>query len=103
MLRDASSVGLGAALGALARFALEGPLSLLGVNLVGCLLMGWLRPGAFWGRGVLGGFTSFSTFAHLTATTTPLAAAGYVVATLAGCVAAWFLGDLLADSRGRAA
>ncbi len=99
MLRDASSVGSGAALGALARFVLEGSLSLLGVNLVGCLLMGWLRPGAFWGRGVLGGFTSFSTFAHLAASSTPLAATGYLVCTLVGCVAAWFIGDTLAELR----
>lgn len=101
MLRDAAPVGLGAALGTLARFALEGSLSLLGVNVVGCFLMGWLRPGAFWGRGVLGGFTSFSTFAHLTATSTPLAATGYLLATLGGCVAAWLLGDLLAGRRTR--
>lgn len=101
MLRDAAAVGLGAALGSLARAALEGSLSLLGVNILGCLLMGWRRPGAFWGRGVLGGFTSFSTSVHLTATTSPLSAAAYLAATLVGCVAAWFLGDALARRRAR--
>lgn len=61
--------------------------------------MGRLRPGVFWGRGVLGGFTSFSTFAYLT-TDLPLPeAAGYVAATLFGCVAAWWLGDVLAGRR----
>ena len=99
MLRDAASVGLGAILGAVARTLLDAALPLLGINVLGSLLMGWLRPGAFWGRGVLGGFTSFSTFAWLSATSTPLAAAGYVVATLVGCVAAWLLGDLLARRR----
>ena len=101
MLRDAALVGTGALLGALARYAAEeflgaGALTILGVNILGCFLMGWLRPGVFWGRGVLGGFTSFSTFAHLTATAAaaaPPAAAGYLLATLVGCVGAWLLGD----------
>lgn len=99
MLRDAALTGLGAALGAVARFALDGVLPLLGVNVVGAFLMGRLRPGVFWGRGVLGGFTSFSTFAYLT-TDLPLPeAAGYVAATLFGCMAAWWLGDVLAGRR----
>lgn len=98
MLRDAALVGAGALLGALARYAAEeflgaGALTILWVNILGCFLMGWLRPGVFWGRGVLGGFTSFSTFAHLTAAAAPPAAAGYLLATLVGCVGAWLLGD----------
>lgn len=93
LLVDATVIGAGALLGALARFAVEeflgtGPLPLLGINILGSFLMGLLRPGAFWGRGVLGGFTSFSTFAHLAA-----AAPVYVVATVLGCVGAWLLGD----------
>lgn len=98
MFRDVATVGAGALLGALARFAAEdflgaGPLPLLGVNVLGSFLMGFLRPGAFWGRGVLGGFTSFSTFAYLTASATLLPASGYLLATLTGCVGAWLLGD----------
>lgn len=92
-LFDAVSVGAGAALGAVARYALDGVLSLLGVNILGAFLMGLLRPGAFWGRGVLGGFTSFSTFAYLATSSSFLAGAGYVVLTVVGCVAAWLLGD----------
>lgn len=93
LLVDATVVGAGALLGALARFTVEellgtGPLPLLGINLLGSFLMGLLRPGIFWGRGVLGGFTSFSTFAHLAA-----AAPVYGVATVVGCVGAWLLGD----------
>lgn len=95
MLRDAAAVAIGASCGAVGRFALSGVVPLLGINVVGAFLMGWLRPGVFWGRGVLGGFTSFSTFAFLT-TGLPLpVAAGYVVATLVGCVGAWWAGDLL--------
>lgn len=98
MLRDAATVGAGALLGALARFGVEelfgaGLLPLIGVNVLGSFLMGWLRPGAFWGRGVLGGFTSFSTFAYLTTTVPGLVSTGYVAATLVGCVGAWLLGD----------
>lgn len=98
LLREAATVGVGALLGALARFAVEefcgvGLLPLLGVNVLGSFLMGRLRPGAFWGRGVLGGFTSFSTFAYLTAASTPLLALGYLLSTAVGCVGAWLLGD----------
>ena len=73
-------VGAGGALGALGRYGIEVampygrtdlPFATLLVNVVGCLLLGvlvagwphatWLRP--FLGTGVLGGFTTFSTFA----------------------------------------
>lgn len=98
MLSDAALIGAGALFGALTRYGVEeflgtGPLPLLGVNILGSFLMGWLRPGVFWGRGVLGGFTSFSTFAYFTAGATPPAALGYLLATLVGCVGAWLLGD----------
>jgi len=95
VLRDAAAVSLGAALGAVARFALDGVVSLLGVNVAGAFLMGRLRPGLFAGRGVLGGFTSFSTFAWLTTGLPPLLAGAYVAATLIGCVGAWWVGDAL--------
>lgn len=99
-LLDAAAVGAGAALGALARVGVEkladGLWPLLAVNVLGSFLMGRLRPGVFWGTGVLGGFTSFSTFALLTAGSSPAVAAGYVAATLGGCVGAWWCGDRLA-------
>ncbi|GAB3701778.1 hypothetical protein [Corynebacterium nasicanis] len=69
------------------RFALSGIAPLLGVNVVGAFLMGW-------GRGVLGGFTSFSTFAFPPTDLPRPVAAGYVVATFIGCVGAWWAGDL---------
>jgi fluoride exporter len=73
-------VAVGGALGALARYGLASavppapsalPVATLVTNVAGCLLLGllvgrlpqrvWLR--AFAGTGVLGGFTTFSTFA----------------------------------------
>jgi CrcB protein len=81
--RAVAAVAAGGALGSLARWAAglalpatpgAFPLATFGVNVVGCLLMGvlaavldtrsshpLLRP--FLGVGVLGGFTTFSTFA----------------------------------------
>ncbi|HSK58681.1 MAG TPA: CrcB family protein [Actinomycetospora sp.] len=82
--RPTAVVAAGGVLGALARWAVglaaptapgTFPAATFGVNAVGCLLMGVLvalaveRPGAhpllrpFLGVGVLGGFTTFSTFA----------------------------------------
>ena len=73
-------VAAGGGIGAVARYGVEValpygrsdlPVSTLLVNVVGCLLLGvlvagwshatWMRP--FLGTGVLGGFTTFSTFA----------------------------------------
>ena len=53
-------VGAGAALGAVARYLLSaalggGMLPLLVINILGSALMGYFRPGPFWGTGVLGG------------------------------------------------
>jgi CrcB protein len=82
--RPTAAVAAGGVLGALARWAAglaaptapgTFPAATFGVNAVGCLLMGVVvalaveRPGAhpllrpFLGVGVLGGFTTFSTFA----------------------------------------
>ena len=107
----------GGVLGALARWgageaiphhAGSWPWATLLVNLSGCLLLGvliatlfarrpdspWLRP--FLGTGVLGGYTTFSTFA---VDTVGLADAGAAV-TAAGYVAASVLGGVLAAVAG---
>lgn len=104
MFREAVTVAAGAALGASTRFAVDhllgvGPVPLLAVNVLGSLLLGALRPGPFWGTGFLGGFTSFSTFAVLTADASPARAAGYAATTVLGCVGAWLLGDRWARGR----
>jgi len=81
------------------------------INITGCLIIGsfmvviterWsphrlVRP--FFGTGVLGGYTTFSTYATdavlLTRDGRPTAAALYVVTTLIGAMAAVFLGMFL--------
>jgi fluoride exporter len=102
------AVSLGGGAGAAARLAADrlGPevWATLAVNLVGCALIGvlvvlatevWpahplIRP--FLGTGVLGGFTTFSTYtldAHgLWVAGDRAASVGYLVGTLLGCVAA---------------
>lgn len=97
-------VACGAVFGACARFGLQGlyPGSLwplLGINLLACLAMGFFRPGLFWGKGVLGGFSSFSAvvvvFYHVPA----WEAVAYLAATVLGGFAAWCVGDVLAERR----
>lgn len=105
-----TAVAVGGALGALARWAVgialpgAGPWATLGINVLGCLLIGVLvalavaaplvRP--FLGTGVLGGFTTFSGYAldgtRLLADGRPGAAAIYLAGTLAGAVGATWLG-----------
>ncbi|WP_217135288.1 fluoride efflux transporter FluC [Leucobacter chinensis] len=100
-------VGLGGALGSLARalitisFDAHEPVALLAVNLSGALLLGMLTallkprfsPGsahlqAFFGVGLLGGFTSYSALCvqaiEIGAHTSPWASVGYLAATLCG-------------------
>jgi CrcB protein len=107
---------LGGALGALARWGLAEalpspggwPWATLLVNLTGCLLLGallavlatrspepsWARP--FLGVGVLGGYTTYSTFAvqvvDLVDGGALLLAAGYVLVSVVGGIAAVALG-----------
>lgn len=110
-------VAVGGALGALARWAVgiawpaaHGgfPTSTMLINIIGCLLMGVLvvhvvevreahhlvRP--FLGVGVLGGFTTFSTFSYdtqqLLSTGHLGTALGYLAATVIGSVGAAALG-----------
>jgi CrcB protein len=115
-------VALGGALGAAARYGLivawphapDGfPWATLVTNLSGCALIGVLmqlvttriaphrlvRP--FFGTGVLGGFTTFSTYAvesrGLFAADRPGLAIGYLLGTLAGALGAVRLGMWAAD------
>lgn len=102
------AVSLGGGLGALARHGAAQVVPevwvTLGVNLLGCGLIGALvvictevrrthplvRP--FLGTGVLGGFTTFSSYAldtrRLWAAGEAAAASGYLLGTLLGCVGA---------------
>jgi CrcB protein len=98
-------VSIGGGLGSVARYALSRlitdprdgfPVATLVTNLVGCLLLGllvvavtevWrphplLRPAL--GTGVLGGFTTFSTFAFETRGLSFGLASGYIAASLVG-------------------
>lgn len=115
-----SAVALGGALGAVLRHGVSTalptvpetfPWPTLLVNVVGCLVLGALmvvievraphelvRP--FLGVGVLGGFTTFSTYVtdamRLIAHGDPGLALAYVVATLVAALAATLLGILVA-------
>lgn len=87
------SVGAGAALGVCARLALtlwlgDSAWPILGINIAGAFLMGWLRPNAFWGTGFLGGFTTFSAMM--------LNDVHFYFLTALGCITAWLLGDRIA-------
>lgn len=109
-------VALGGAIGAVARYgasllwpARTGgfPWTTFGVNVVGCAVIGVLmvvitelravhrlvRP--FFGTGVLGGFTTFSTYAvdiqRLVAAGHPRTALAYLFATLVGALSAVWL------------
>lgn len=99
-------MGAGAALGAVARFLLTAWLGdsewvILAINALACLLMGLFLPGAFWGKGVLGGFSTFSTFAAFLAGSTALGALTHAVITMAVCIGAYLLGRWGYDRRAR--
>ncbi|MEV0428821.1 CrcB family protein [Micromonospora sp. NPDC050495] len=114
------AVAAGGALGALARAGAQAlfphsptgfPWATLGVNVSGCLLIGVLmavltaRPAGplarpFLGVGVLGGFTTFSTYVvdgqRAVLAGAPGTALAYLAATLVGALLAVAAGDALA-------
>lgn len=88
---DALIVGLGAGLGAVVRSLLAiTPWAVVGINVLGSFLMGFIRPGKFWGTGFLGGFTSYSAYALAV----NQGAIDIAIATVIGCVGAYLLGSL---------
>ncbi|MEJ5998226.1 CrcB family protein [Corynebacterium sp. H130] len=94
-MKDYLKAGCGAGIGAVARYAflaLGGPTIwvTVAINVLGCFLMGRLRPGLFWGTGVMGGFTTFSAFEL---SRDPIAMAVTVVL----CLGAWHVGNLFAE------
>lgn len=124
-LKLVAYVGLGGAAGSIARYLLgnaltrpEYPYGILAVNLLGSFLIGvlvfggveggWLTPGlqAFLAIGVLGGFTTMSSFTfgavELFEEGAFVKGAGYVLATVAGCLAATWVGRALAVAAWRA-
>ena len=109
-MKPTIQVAAGAALGAVLRWFVilalgPGMQPLIAVNTLGSFLMGWRKPGPFLGTGVLGGFTSFSTFAVLLTESDPPLAAAYLTATLVTCIGGWLLGDFASGRtfRGRPA
>lgn len=115
--RTLVAVAAGGAVGALLRWALElalptqsWPWATLLANVLGCAALAvlvvhddrhrhprWLRPGV--GTGLLGGFTTFSTYAvqvALLGGADPVLALGYLVATPVLCVGAAALAGSLA-------
>jgi CrcB protein len=120
-----AAVAAGGVLGAEARYGLtlalpehagRFPWSTLLINLTGSLLIGvlmaWLgrQPvphpllRLFLGVGILGGYTTFSTFAvdvqRLLLAHRPLAALGYLAATVLGCAAAVWLATAVSSAAG---
>lgn len=101
-LKEGLAIGFGASFGALARFALtplmapEPPAEIIivfAINFIGCFLMGRFDPGPFLGRGMIGGFTTFSAVAYLAVLSNPLNAVLYMAGTMLVAVVAWELGD----------
>nr|WP_246875170.1 CrcB family protein [Corynebacterium sp. Marseille-P3884] len=106
--KEALAIGFGASFGALARFAFtpliapEPPSEIViifVINAIGCFLMGFFDPGPFWGRGMIGGFTTFSAVSFLAMQSSAFIALVYMVSTMLVALAAWELGDALRRRR----
>lgn len=117
-------MALGAAVGAVARYGVGEwwpgsptfPWATFAINVLGCLLLALLpvlavvrrRPllPVFLGTGVLGGFTTLSTYSEQTRALAEAGhggqAAAYAVGTLAACLVAVLLVDRLDTARQRA-
>ncbi len=114
VLRRAALVALGGMLGTAARMGLgmlipDAALGVLAANIVGALALGVLTARlpagdlrVLLGTGVLGGFTTYSSFMVDSAQlwdASPLLAVGYIVVSLVGGLAAAALGLLLGRKR----
>ena len=107
LTKPVAVVALGGAVGASTRFLLSelwpGIWTVLLINVIGSLLLGYLAetvgPDRLWrlflGVGVLGGFTTFSTFAVDAVREDVVTASLYVVATLIPALLAARLGMLV--------
>lgn len=117
MVRQLGAVSAGGVVGALARFGVQsalpaGPWVTFAINVSGCLLIGVLMVlvlevwpphplvRLFLGTGVLGGYTTFSTYIvdsqHLLARGAVTTAIGYLAGTLVAALAAVYAGMALA-------
>lgn len=105
--KDALAIGFGASFGALVRFTLTSVLPpnavaeiliTLAINIVACYAMGLFDPPPFWGKGILGGLSTFSAPALTAAQIYPISAAAYIAATMFVCLVAWVQGN---DARTR--
>lgn len=104
-------MGLGAGLGALARFVITSAVpaesvsaqvvTTLIINIVGCFAMGAYKPGLMMGAGFLGGFTTFSAMAVAAVQSSAAGALVIVGLSFVGCVCAWLAGDRLVARRQR--
>lgn len=103
-LETGLTVALGAGLGAVARYLVlvwvspASPEALVlavtfAVNLLACFAMGLFRPGAFWGVGFLGGFSTLSAVALAATSNSPLWAVFIIVLSLTTATLAWMAGD----------
>lgn len=106
--KEALAIGFGASFGALTRFAFtpliapEPPSEIVIIfiiNAIGCFLMGRFDPGPFWGRGMIGGFTTFSAVSFLAMLSSAFIALIYMAGTMIVALAAWELGDSLRRHR----
>lgn len=75
---------------------------ILAINMAGCFALGRLKPGPFWGMGLLGGFTTYSAVALGALDFSMVGAAIFLLVTFTACVASWLAGDAAAEGARRA-